>query len=100
MANIHSPTQQTLRKNLAYAATANSNTSSQDCRGYTRATVDSVFTTAAASGFTLQLQDSPDNSAWTNISGATFTIGASAAAQHYPIDVNLTKRQRYLRGVV
>lgn len=47
----------------------------------------------------VKLQDSPDNSAWTDISGATFAQVTDAADSTEAISVDLNNADRYIRAV-
>lgn len=96
---IHSPTAQTLRKTLAYNAAANGNSGSQDCRGFLRAIIDIYGTSNGTGTITAQVQEAPDNATWVNVANATVTVPTGVTGLHYPIELNLTKRQRYLRVV-
>ncbi len=97
MSNIHTPTDHVLVKVAQHAATATGNGTSIDTLGYTRALVLVVGTTASSSTLAAQVQDSPDNSTFTNVTNATASIAASQTNADYCINVNLDKRNRYLR---
>lgn len=62
-----------------------------------------IFNTAPSGAGTTsdcKLQESPDNAAWADVAGATFTQGATGAGSTVQLlDVDLAKRQRYLRLV-
>lgn len=47
----------------------------------------------------VKLQDSPDNSAWTDISGAAFTQVTDAADSTEAISLDLNNANRYIRAV-
>ena len=98
MPNIHSPSQHVKAVVLAHnQAAAGNSAASADCLGFTRAMVVATVTTAAASGVTVNVQDAPDNVTWTAVAGATTgALGASLTSQPYVIDLNLSKRQRYI----
>lgn len=102
MANIH-----TLSANMKFAtafdgALANStqNGTGVDTQGYRRAGVIVHVFTGGATTANFNIQDSPDNSTWTTVTGGTLgtaIVASTADAAPYVIDVDLAKRQRYLR---
>jgi hypothetical protein len=97
MVNIHTPTDNVLVKVAQHGQTAAANGTSVDTLGYTRALVITTITTAATSGVTATVQDSPDNSTFTAITNANVAVGASVTAQDNCFNVNLDKHNRYLR---
>ncbi len=101
--NIHSPSQNVLVKTsyIVPITAATVNGTGVDTEGYTRAFAVVV---AAPSGSgttsTTTLQDSPDNTTFTNVTGATFTsITTAGGTGVLTMDINLADRQRYLRLV-
>jgi hypothetical protein len=62
-----------------------------------------VLISSAGGGSTptldVKLQDSPDNSAWTDISGAAFTQVTDAADSTEAISLDLNNANRYIRAV-
>lgn len=99
--NIHTPTDQVLTKCLDLGTLATGDSQSVDCRGYTRAKIVIVGTTAAASTLDATAQESNDNGSsdpFANISGSAIaTIPAGQTRLVRTISLNLDKRKRYLR---
>lgn len=66
---------------------------------------DMAFTLLSSAGggttptLDVKLQDSPDNSTWADITGATFTQVTDAADAHERILVDLDAADRYVRAV-
>ena len=84
------------------AVTASTNHSSVDTKGYNSAMV--VLEVGAVSGTTpintVKIQESTDNSTFTDVSGATFTaVTASNNSQVLRVEGLGTSRARYLRAV-
>lgn len=79
------------------AATVNG--TSVDTQGYRRAAFVSDAATGAATTANFQLQESSDNVTWTNVAGATLATAVPASTtQVNLVDIDLAKRQRYLRA--
>jgi hypothetical protein len=86
------------------AVTASGNGTGVDCKGVL-GSVMAVFHSAAGTGTTptlaIKVQGSPDNSTFTDISGATFTTvtdaGGTAGVQTLNVEIRAT--DRYLRMV-
>lgn len=102
MANIHSWSANFKAATLFNGALANStqNSSSVDTQGFRRAAVLAHIFTGAATTANFIVQDSPDNSGWTSVTGGTLgtaIIASTADAAPYVIDIDLAKRQRYIR---
>jgi hypothetical protein len=102
MTNIHTGSANVLFGLSFDAVLANStqNGTGVDTLGYSRATV--LFNAWTGSGTTVNftVSDSPDNTTFTVVTGATLAsaIAASTAdAGTQCVDIDLTKRQRYLR---
>lgn len=54
--------------------------------------------TGAGTTANFQLQDSPDNATWTNVTNGTLGTPVAASTQWTQlVDIDLSKRQRYLR---
>lgn len=99
MPNLHTPSEQVQAQTLV-TAPATGNSTSLNTFGFTRAMVAGVITTAAASTYVIQLQSSPDNSTWTNVTNSTYTIAASQTGFLQLMDVNLAKLTgKYIRLV-
>lgn len=103
MSNIHTPSQNVATvHSLAGAITAAAtNGASADCLGYDTAKAV-VYAAPSGAGTTsdFKLQESADNSSWSDVTGGAFTqITTAGGAKLYVMDVNLGKRQRYLRLV-
>lgn len=103
MANIHNVSTQVLTKNsyLLAITAASTNGSSVDTLGYEKG--EAVFTatpTGAGTTADCKLQDSPDNSVFTDVTNAAFTQQTTAIGQKIQVlDINLKARQRYIRLV-
>lgn len=101
MSNIHNFSAHfALRASFNGALTAaTQNGTSVDTQGFRRAAVVLDMYTGAATTVNFQLQDSPDNATWTNVTGGTLgaAIVASTTEFNQIVDVDLAKRQRYLR---
>lgn len=102
MPNIHNLSAHVKPVTSFDGALANSTQSGTgvDTQGYRRASVFINAFTGSATTFNYQVQDSPDNSTWTNVTGAT--LGSAVAASTadgapYIVDLDLAKRQRYVR---
>ena len=84
----------------AVLANSTQNGAGVDTLGFRRAAILINGWTGAATTLNWQIQDSPDNSTWTNVAGGTLgsAIAASTAdADSYKYNIDLAKRQRYLR---
>lgn len=85
---------------LAITAAA-TNGASVDTLGFTRAMA--VFDTSPSGAGTTsdcKLQESADNSTWADVASAAFTQGTTAGGHTIQgMDINLSKRKRYLRLV-
>ena len=65
---------------------------------FRRAALVVNLNTGAATTANYNLQDSPDNSTWTTVSGATLgTAQAASTSGVYIVNIDMAKRQRYLR---
>lgn len=99
--NIHTPTDQVLSKCLDLGTLATGNGQALDCRGYTRAKIVVIGTTAAASTLDAAVYESNDNGVtdpYVAVTGAAIaTIPASSTRLVRTISLNLDKRRRYLR---
>jgi len=73
-----------------------------DIRNYT-GTLQVVFASSVFGGTTptcnVKLQDSPDNSAWSDISGATFSEVTDAADLTQMISIKADEQARYVRAI-
>jgi hypothetical protein len=82
--------------------TATANGTGVDCRAL-RGTAKAILNSAAGTGtsptLAVKLQDSPNNSDWTDITGATFTQVVDAASRQ-SINVSLDGAARYIRAVL
>lgn len=97
---IHTPSQHILFKSLDLGTITSSNGASQDCLGYEEVMFDFTATTQSASTWDSKLQESPDNSTWVDVPGATIAqIPASQTKLTRVVDVKASNRQRYLRWV-
>lgn len=84
----------------AVLASSTQNGAGVDTLGYRRAEAVISIWTGASTTANFQLQDSPDNSTWTTVTGGTLAsaiVASTADAGPYLIDIDLAKRQRYLR---
>ena len=81
-------------------ANSTQNGSSFDTLQYRRAGFVFSYVTGAATTANFQVQDSPDNSVWTNVTGATLVtpIAAGTASSEQTVNIDLAKRQRYIRA--
>lgn len=84
----------------AVLANSTQNGTGVDTLGFRRAAILINGWTGAATTLNFQIQDSPDNTTWTNVTGGT--LGAAIAASTadtdpYKYNIDLAKRQRYLR---
>lgn len=101
--NIHTPSKQVLVKHsfiLAITA-ASTNGTGIDCQGYERALaiLDSAPSGAGTTS-DCKVQDSPDNSTFTDVTNANFAQVTTAGGQKLEtMDIDLRKRARYLRLV-
>ena len=79
--------------------------SALDTSGYIAAVIAVYIGANDADWTTLKLQESPDNSSWTDVAGADFSIGPNvlpSSSDSYVIwewQINLALRQRYLRPI-
>lgn len=106
MANIHTISKRALVKrsiNTAITAAANNGTGI-DCAGFDRALV--IFDSAPSGAGTTsdcKLQESSDNGstdAYADVTSATFAqVTTAGGAKVQVMDVDLTKRERYIRPV-
>lgn len=65
---------------------------------YRRAALVVNLNPGAATTANFQLQDSPDNSTWTNVAGATLGSAVAASTEATQIvNIDTAKRQRYVR---
>lgn len=110
MNQIHTPSQHVLVKPTLRATrrTASGNGKTVDALGFSRAMV--IFSlgvhdrTDGNETLDVKLQESADNATWTDVPSAAFTQIAAQAVDAtsgniYLMDVDLSIRQRYLRGV-
>lgn len=87
------------------AGTTPANGSAVDCRGFRNALIivsngDVGSGSAGTASVAVKVQDSPDNSVWTDITDATFTALETGNANSIQIGfVNLQNAARYLRCV-
>ncbi len=84
------------------ARTATTNHTGVDRKNYggrAKARLKSAAGTGTTPTLAVKLQDSPDNSTWTDITGATFTGLTDAAAGNEDINVDLDVAERYIRAV-
>lgn len=100
---IHRLSQNALVKGSFEAAitAASINGTGVDTQGYREASAI-FYATPSGSGTTsdCKLQDSPDNSTFTDVTGAAFTQATTAGGASWQfMDIDLSKRQRYLRLV-
>lgn len=101
--SIHTLSKNFLFKNLLVpaAVTATANSGSVDCRGWDRALI--IFTVGVVSGTSptmdVKLQDSADNSTFADVTSGTFTQVTATATTPALMDIDLTKRNRYIRTV-
>jgi hypothetical protein len=71
-----------------------------DTQGYRRAMAYVNVFTGAATTANFTISDSPDNSVWTVVTGATLAaaiVASTADTGGYLVNIDLAKRQRYLR---
>jgi hypothetical protein len=101
--NIHTPSDSVLTKRsvlTAITAAAN-NGAGVDCLGFERA--EAIFDSAPSGTGTTsdcKLQDSADNSSFADVTGATFAQATTVGgAKIQVMNINLSKRRRYLRLV-
>lgn len=101
MANVH-----TFSSNFKVASSFNGvlanstqNGAGVDTQGFRRAAVVVDLFTGAATTANFNVQDSPDNSTWTTVTGGTLGTAVVASTTDYVqvIDLDLAKRQRYVR---
>jgi len=104
--NIHSPSGHVLVKGalLTPITAAANNSTGVDTQGATRALVTfSSNPTGTGTTSDCKLQDSADNSTFADVATAAFaqvtTAGAAGAIVTQVMDVDLSKRKRYLRVV-
>lgn len=93
-------TRNVLQKALDLGMAANGNTQSLDTLGYQHALITLIATTGSSSTMTAKLQESVDNSTWTDVTGGGLAvIPASQTRASRTISVELVKniRARYLR---
>lgn len=101
--NIHSPSSHVLAKNSVLTAitAAAVNGTGVDTRGFTRA--QAIFNSAPTGTGTTsdcKLQESADNSTFTDVTSAAFAQVTTAGGQKLQcMDIDLSKRLRYLRLV-
>lgn len=97
---IHTPTENVLTKCLQLA-TATGDGVSIDCLGYERAEITVVTTTASASTGDAKVQESSDDGStdtYADVANAAIVqVAASQTRKVSIINVNLSKRERYLR---
>lgn len=103
MSNIHTPSDHVKSvHSLSVAITAAAtNGSSADCRGFEDALVV-VYAAPSGAGTTsdFKVQESSDNSAFSDVTGAAFTqITTAGGSKLYVGDIKLAKRLQYLRVV-
>ncbi len=67
--------------------------------GRCKARLKSSAGTGTTPTLNAKLQDSPDNSTWSDITGATFAEVTDAAAANEDINVDLDTAARYIRAV-
>lgn len=72
-----------------------------DTQGYRRAAVYAHLFTGASTTLQVTLSDSPDNSTWTVVTGSTnpavAIVASTADTGPYLFNIDLAKRQRYVR---
>lgn len=84
------------------ARTASANGTGVDVTAYDGEAVfvlDSALGTGTSPTLDVKLQDSPDNSIWTDIPGATFAQVTDAAAAQEKIKANITGASKWVRAV-
>lgn len=81
---------------------ATQNGTGVDTRGYRRAALIVDAYTGVATTFNFILQDSPDNATWTTVTGGTLGAAVVASTVDYVqvVDIDLAKRQRYVRAQI
>lgn len=82
---------------------ATQNGTGVDTQGYRRAAFYAHLFTGVGTTVNFVLQDSPDNATWTTIAGGTLgaaIVASTADADPYLVNIDLAKRQRYLRAQV
>jgi hypothetical protein len=101
--NIHTFWDSVVAKTSFNGALANSTQAGTgvDTQGYRRAALYAHLFTGAATTAQITISDSPDNSTWTIVTGGTdpaVAVPASTAdTGPYLVNIDLAKRQRYLR---
>jgi hypothetical protein len=103
MANIHTPSENIKAVHGLSAAitAATTNGAGTDCLGFEDA-LAVVYGAPSGSGTTsdFKLQESSDNSSFSDVVGGGFTqITTAGGAKFYVMDIKLAKRARYLRLV-
>lgn len=89
----------TLLANASRAATANG--TGVDIKGVRGSLAVILSAAAASAGDTLdvKIQDSPNDSDWTDVSGAVFTQVTASAASDQKLALQADSLQRYIRAV-
>ena len=101
--NIHTASEW-LKKIFSFCVAitaAATNGASADCLGFENALL-TFYAAPSGAGTTAdcKLQESSNNADWTDVAGAVFTqVTTAGGAKLYVMDINLSKRQRYLRPV-
>lgn len=103
MVNLHTPSE-LIKKVFAFClaiTAAATNGASTDCQGFETAFAW-FYSSPSGTGTTsdCKLQESSDNSSWSDVTGATFTQATTAGgAKFFTMDIKLAQRSRYLRLV-
>ena len=100
---IHTPTDVVLTKVFDGGTLASGTTGGVDTKGFTRAKLVIVATTASGATFDAAVQESNDNGAtdaYTNVVGSNIaTVNASTSKASRTVSINLDHRKRYLRVI-
>lgn len=98
MSNIHRPSSHAKVVGLAAGTLTTGNSASVDCLGYQRALFINLGTTGVSSTLDALVQEASDNATFANVASSNAAeIVQSTTNGISIIDVDLTKRQRYLR---
>jgi hypothetical protein len=103
MASIHTPSEnvRTVHSLAGAITAATTNGASADCLGHESAKAI-VYAAPTGAGTTsdFKLQESSDNTSWSDVPGGAFTqITTAGGAKLYVMNVDLSKRSRYVRLV-
>lgn len=101
--SVHTPSENVaVRLGVAALITAATNNGTGvDCAGFEDA-LATFYSAPTGSGTTsdCKIQDSPDNSTWTDVTSAAFTqVTTAGGAKTYVGNIKLSARARYLRMV-